>query len=82
MRYDGASRKENVGMSNDKIGEKPIRRKTKVSLFYANQNRVSRVLRCSRRAKPMANGLIFPYLFILRWGDGGAKGLRTDGIVR
>lgn len=24
-------RKENVGMSNDKIGEKPIRRKAKVS---------------------------------------------------
>ncbi len=31
MRYVGAIRKENVGMSNDKIGEKPIRRKTKGS---------------------------------------------------
>ena len=62
MRYAGAARKENVGMSNDKTGEIPVRRKTKVSSIYANQIRVSRVLRCSRRAKPMANGLIFPYL--------------------
>lgn len=30
-RCGGASRKENVGMSNDKISEKLIRRKTKVS---------------------------------------------------
>ena len=72
VRYAGAIRKENVGMSNDKTGEKPVRRKTKVSLIYANQIRVSRVLRYSRRAKPMANGLIFPYLYILRWGDEGA----------
>ena len=62
MRYAGASTKANVGMSNDKTCEKHVRRKTKVSSFYANQNRVSRVLRCSRQAKPMANGLIFPYL--------------------
>ena len=82
MRIAGVTRKENVGMSNDKIGEKPIRRKTKVSLFYANQNRVSRILRCTRKGKPMANWLIFQYSYILRWGDGVAKGLRTDGIVR
>ena len=68
MRYVGASRKENVGMSNDKIGEKPIRRKTKGSLFYANQNRVSRVLRCSRMAKPMAIRLIFLNLHTLKRG--------------
>jgi hypothetical protein len=72
VRYVGALRKENVGISNDKEGEIPSRRKTKVSLIYANQIRVSRVLRCSREAKPMANGLIFPYLYILRWGDGEA----------
>ena len=69
MRSVGAVGKANVGMSNVKIGEKPIRRKTKGSLIYANQIRVSRVLRCSRQAKPMANGLIFPYLCMLRWGD-------------
>ena len=68
-------------MSNDKIGEKPIRRKTKDSEFYANQNRVSRVLRCSRWAKPMANGLIFPYL-LYEESDGAGEMSRTDGIVR
>ena len=66
VRYVGGHRKANVGMSNDKIGEKPIRRKTKDSSFDANQNRVSRVLRCSREAKPMANGLIFPYPLTLK----------------
>ena len=30
-RYGGAARKENVGMSNDNVGEKPTHRKTKVS---------------------------------------------------
>ena len=59
-------------MSNDKIGEKPIRRKTKGSLIYANQIRVSRVLRRTREGKPMANWLIFQYLSILRWSDEGA----------
>ena len=82
MRYGGASGKANVGMSNDKTGEIPVRRKTKGSSIYANQIRVSRVLRRIRKEKPMANGLIFPYLYILRWGDGEANGLRTDGIVR
>lgn len=66
MRHAGAATKANVGMSNDKQGEKPCRRKTKGSSFYVNQNRVSRVLRCSRKAKPMANGLIFPYLLTMK----------------
>ena len=70
MRYAGEIRKENVGISNDKEGEIPSRRKTKVSLIYANQIRVSRGLRCIREEKPMGNGLIFPYLYILRCGDG------------
>ena len=61
MKFVGLTTKANVGMSNDKKGEKPFRRKTKVSSFDANQNRVSRDLRCSRKAKPMANGVIFPY---------------------
>ena len=71
MRLDGGSKKANVGMSNDKTGEIPVRRKTKVSSIYANQIRVSRVLRCSRKAKPMANGLIFPYLLYNK----------SDGVV-
>ncbi len=49
MRDDGAATKANVGMSNDKIREKRIRRKTKVSSFDVNQNRVSRVLRQTRK---------------------------------
>ena len=72
MRYGGASGKENVGMSNDKTGEKPVRRKTKGSLIDVNQIRVSRDLRITRKGKPMENGLIFPYRCILRWGDEGA----------
>ena len=63
MRYAGETRKANVGMSNDKTGKKPVRRKTKVSAFYVNQNRVSRVLRRIRKEKLMENGLIFPYLY-------------------
>ena len=59
-------------MSNDKIGEKPIRRKTKDSLIDVNQIRVSRDLRITRKGMPMENGLIFPYRCILRWGDEGA----------
>ncbi len=82
MSIAGEVRKENVGISNDNAGEKPARRKTKVSSIYANQIRVSRDLRCSREAKLMENRLIFRYLYILRWGDGVAKGMRTDGIVR
>ena len=66
MSCGGVSGKENVGMSNDKIGEKPIRRKTKVSSIDVNQIRVSRDLRCSREAKPMENELIFSYLPILK----------------
>lgn len=31
VRYYGENTKENVGISNDNIGEKPIHRKTKVS---------------------------------------------------
>ena len=31
VKYAGAAGKENVGISNDKAGEKPARRKTKVS---------------------------------------------------
>jgi hypothetical protein len=55
-RFSGGYRKANVGMSNDKIGEKPIRRKTKGSWFDVNQNRVSRDLRRTRRGKSMENG--------------------------
>ena len=61
MRLCGLIRKENVGMSNDKIREIRIRRKTKGSSIYANQIRVSRDLRSIREENSMENGLIFPY---------------------
>ena len=70
-RRRGAAAKANVGMSNDKTGEKPVRRKTKGSSFYANQNRVSRDLRRTRKGKSMDNGLIFPYLLYNK----------SDGVV-
>ena len=62
MRHGGGAGKANVGMSNDKQDEKSCRRKTKVSSFYVNQNRVSRDLRRTRRGKSMDNRLIFLYL--------------------
>ena len=68
-------------MSNDKTGEKPVRRKTKGSSIDANQIRVSRALRRSRKAKLMANWLIFQYLHTIK-GDGVVDCPRTDGIVR
>ena len=67
----GAAAKADVGMSNDNAGGKPARRKTKVSSFNGNQNRVSRVLRISRRAMPMASRSTFRHLLQLRWGDEG-----------
>ena len=69
MRLGGALRKANVGMSNDKRGESPLRRKTKGSSFYANQNRVSRDLRGSRKAYLMESRLIFLHLHTIK-GDG------------
>ena len=71
MRQVGEIGKANVGMSNDKTGEIPVRRKTKGSSIYANQIRVSRDLRSIREENSMENGLIFPYRCILRWGDEG-----------
>ena len=47
-RTGGGHGRENVGMSNDNSGEKPERRKTKVSWIDVNQNRVSRGLRRTR----------------------------------
>ena len=69
MRFAGAGGKENVGMSNDKYGQKPYRRKTKVSWIDVRQTRVSRDLRKTREGYSMANGLIFPYQFTIK-GDG------------
>jgi len=68
-------------MSNDKQGEIPCRRKTKVSSIDVNQIRVSRGLRRSRKAKLMENGSTFPYLHAIK-GDGAVDCPRADGIAR
>jgi hypothetical protein len=72
VRSVGADRKANVGMSNDKTGVKPVRRKDKGSVIYVNQIRVSRALRISREVKPMESELIFLHQCIIRWRDGEA----------
>ena len=72
VKRGGGAAKANVGMSNDKTGEKPVRRKTKGSSFYANQNRVSRDLRRTRKGQPMASRSTFRHPCTLRWGDEGA----------
>jgi hypothetical protein len=82
VRYGGVAGKANVGMSNDKTGEIPVRRKTKGSSIDANQIRVSRDLRRSRKAKLMDNRLIFLYLCMLRGSDGVWESPRADGIAR
>ncbi len=55
----GAYGKANVGISNDKEGEIPSRRKTKVSRAMPI---ISRVLSLSRRAKAMAETVNIPLL--------------------
>ena len=81
MRSRGGAAKANVGMSNDKAGEKPARRKTKVSSFYANQNRVSRDLRRTRKGKSMENGSTFPYLLTLKATKACSQCVQTELYV-
>ena len=68
-------------MSNDKAGEKPARRKTKVSSFYANQNRVSRGLRRTRKGKSMGNGSTFPYLLTMKATKACSRCVQTELYV-
>ncbi len=51
-------------------------------MIYVHRIRVSRDLRISRKAKPMASGLIFLRQCILRYRDGEKEVPRTYGIVR
>ncbi len=59
----GAYGKANVGISNDKKGEIPFRRKTEVSRAMPISG-VSRVLSLSRTAKAMADAVNIPQLAI------------------
>ena len=82
MRNAGAARKANVGISNDKAGEKPAHRKTKVSCINDNRIRVSRGLRVKRERYSMDSWLIFQHFLWERCRDGAKNCSRTDGIVR
>ena len=69
MRVAGGIRSANADISNDKAGEKPARRKTKGSCPTLIGQGES-----TPKARPKGvvdgNGLIFPYLVLLRRGDG------------
>jgi hypothetical protein len=80
--HAGEERKANVGISNDKAGEKPAHRKTKVSCINDNRIRVSRGLRLKRKRKSMDSWLIFQHFLWERCRDGAKNYPRTDGIVR
>ena len=56
----GAYGNANVGISNDKGGKIPPRRKTKVSRAMSNHPGVSRVLSLSRTAMAMADTVNIP----------------------
>ena len=64
----GAYGKANVGISNDKKGEIPFRRKNRGFPGDANQPGVSRVLSLSRMAKAMADAVNIPQLaYTVMW---------------
>ena len=68
-RATGALSSEYAGVSSDKMGENPIRRKPKVSRGKARPPWVSRVLRFSRTARPMAETVNIPLLPLrVTWG--------------
>ena len=62
--------RENVGMSNRKKGERPFRRKPKVSFAMSISKGLGSPNRRSERIDGMDSRLIFlPFLFV-RWRDG------------
>ena len=75
----GAPGRENVGMSNDNGGEKPPRRKTKVSEDDANQNRVSRVLRRTREGRADGKRVNIPVPALVC--DGGTEVRKTCPVT-
>ncbi len=75
MRFGGAYGSENVGMSNHNRGEKPLRRKPKVSsaMVINGGLGVPKDNRTFGYGKPMDSRLIFRPLYIHRWSDGEHK---------
>ena len=77
----GAAAKANVGISNDKRGEKPLHRKAKGSRDNVNQSGVSQGLSHERERGGDGEPVNIPALkaggFIV---DGGVNWLLSDGI--
>ena len=83
MTYRGPAGKANVGISNDKAGEKPAHRKAKGFCDNVNRSRVSRDLSTGRRGKCDGKAVNIPPLIDgANQGDGVKICTRTDGIVR
>ena len=82
MTFAGAYGKANVGISNDKEGEIPSRRKTKVSRAMSIiPGSVGSYVSAERRGRWQKRST-FRYYHEERCGDGAVKPPRTYGIVR
>ena len=81
--YGGPAGKANVGISNDKAGEKPAHRKAKGFYDNVNRSRVSRDLSVGRRGIRDGKPVNIPALIAgTNRRDGEKICTRTDGIVR
>ena len=80
--YPGGYGKANVGISNDKEGKIPSRRKTKVSRAMSiTPGSVGSEVSAERRGRWQTRLTFRDYLG-QRCGDGAVKLPRTDGMVR
>ena len=70
VRFGGAMGRENVGMSNRKKGERPFRRKPKLSLARTISQGLGVPNRRPERIGGMDSQLIFWPLVCVRWRDG------------
>ncbi|OGN27484.1 MAG: hypothetical protein A3A33_04640 [Candidatus Yanofskybacteria bacterium RIFCSPLOWO2_01_FULL_49_25] len=82
-RRSGAHGGENVGMSNHKRGESPLRRKPKVSsaMSIIGGLGVPKDNRAFGHGKPMDSRLIFRPLHGNRWSDGRNESERIIGFA-
>ena len=82
MKHAGALGGENVGMSNRKRGESPLRRKPKVSsaMSIIGGLGVPKDNPAFGLGRPMDSRLIFRPFLGNRWSDGGHKSERIIGF--
>src|SRR5690606_20617997 len=66
----GGIGRANADIRNDNAGEKPERRRPKVSLSNVKRSRATRPLRRGRTAYSMGSWLIFEHLAHVRWREG------------